>query len=68
VHKAAGRGLFLAVMIHGGLWIRDRLLYQEPILTAAKTGVAGFAVLGVLVLSSLRPVRERFYQAFFAIQ
>jgi ferric-chelate reductase len=70
VHKIAGRGLFIAVAVHGSLWIRDRLIYHETILGAAKTatGVAGFAMLCVIILTTLRPFRERFYQSFFIIQ
>lgn len=44
--------------------------YGLQILGAQKetTGVACFALLGVIVLSSLKPVRVLCYQAFFVIQ
>jgi ferric-chelate reductase len=70
IHKAAGRGIFLAAVIHGSLWINNRLVNDQPILGMFKesTGIAAFGTLCVLVLSSLRPVRQFAYQAFFALQ
>jgi ferric-chelate reductase len=70
IHKAAGRGIFLAVAIHGSLWINDRVKNDLPIIGQRKegSGVAAFGTLCVLVLSSLRPVRQFAYQAFFALQ
>lgn len=62
--------MFLGGAVHGSLWIRNHLEYGLPILGQQKetTGVAAFGLLCVIVLSSLKPVRKYFYQAFFVIQ
>jgi ferric-chelate reductase len=70
LHRMAGRIMFLAAAIHGGLWIRNHIQYDLPILGPQKetSGVASLAVLGCIVLLSLRPIRRWFYQVFFVIQ
>ncbi|KAF8549686.1 iron reductase [Imleria badia] len=69
LHRMAGRLMFLAAAIHGGLWIRNHLQYGLPILGPQKetSGVASLAMLGCIVLFSLRPIRRWFYQVFFLI-
>lgn len=70
IHRWSGRGMFLGAVIHGSLWIRNHLQYGLPILGQQKetSGVACFALLGILVLTSLRPVRRLLYQAFWIVQ
>ena len=70
LHRWAGRGLFFGAGIHGALWIRNHIVYDLPIMGQQKesSGVAAFAVLCVIVLSSLKPMRIWFYQVFFVIQ
>lgn len=70
IHKWSGRAIFFAVLLHGSLWIRDHLQYNTPILGQLKetSGIAGFALLCIIVLTSLRPVRRMFYEVFFVIQ
>ncbi|TFY75798.1 hypothetical protein EWM64_g8214 [Hericium alpestre] len=69
VHRWSGRGMFLCGLLHGVLWIRNHLQYGLPILGPQKetSGVACFALLCLIVLSSLRPVRAYFYQVFFIL-
>ncbi|KAF7421311.1 hypothetical protein PC9H_011833 [Pleurotus ostreatus] len=69
LHKWSARSLFLAAVLHGALWIRNHLEWNLPILGEQKetTGVAALGVLCVLVISSLRPLRRRWYQFFFII-
>ncbi|KAH0834213.1 iron reductase [Lanmaoa asiatica] len=69
LHRMAGRVMFLAAAIHGSLWIRNHIQYGLPILGPQKetSGVASFAVLGCIVLFSVRPIRRWFYQGFFVI-
>ncbi|KAG8215360.1 iron reductase [Butyriboletus roseoflavus] len=69
LHRMAGRVMFLAAAIHGSLWIRNHIQYDIPILGPQKetSGVASLAMLGCIVLFSLRPIRRLFYQAFFVI-
>ncbi|KAG6331587.1 hypothetical protein ID866_7502 [Astraeus odoratus] len=70
IHRMAGRLMFLAACIHGSLWIRNHLEYGLPILGQQKetSGVASLSLLGVITLSSLRPIRRLFYEAFFVVQ
>ncbi|KAG2139838.1 iron reductase [Suillus bovinus] len=69
MHRMAGRAMFLGGCIHGSLWIRNHLQYGLPILGPQKetSGVASMALLGIIVLTSLRPVRRLFYECFFVI-
>ncbi|EPQ55534.1 iron reductase [Gloeophyllum trabeum ATCC 11539] len=69
IHKWSGRGAFLGALIHGALWIRNHIEFDLPILGQQKetSGVAAFALLCILVLTSLRPVRRYCYQVFFYV-
>ncbi|KAG1809121.1 iron reductase [Suillus subaureus] len=69
MHRMAGRAMFLAGCIHGSLWIRNHLQYGIQILGPQKetSGVASLALLCIIVLTSLRPVRRLFYEYFFVI-
>ncbi|KAI0071226.1 hypothetical protein K474DRAFT_1652757 [Panus rudis PR-1116 ss-1] len=69
VHRSAGRGMFIAAVVHGALWVWNHLQYGIQILGAQKetSGVAALGVLSVLVLTSLRPLRRCCYQAFFVV-
>jgi len=62
--------MFLAGCIHGSLWIRNHLQYGLSILGPQKetSGVASLALLCIIVLTSLRPVRRLFYECFFVVQ
>jgi len=70
IHRWAGRGLFLAAVTHGGLWITQHRKYGVPIIGEQRetSGVAALGVLCVLVLTSILPVRRWFYQGFFVVQ
>jgi len=70
IHRWSGRGMFLCVAIHGSLWIRNHIEYDLPILGQQKetSGVAAFALICIIVLSSLRPLRLYLRQIFFYIQ
>ncbi|KAJ7164427.1 iron reductase [Mycena filopes] len=69
IHRWAGRFLFLGAVVHGSLWINNHIIYDLPILTQQKegSGVAALAVLCVLVLTSIAPVRRLFYSGFLVI-
>ncbi|KAH9041888.1 iron reductase [Lactarius deliciosus] len=69
VHRWSGRGMFLGAIIHGSLWIRNHVQYNLPVLGPQKetSGVAAFALLCIIVLSSLRPVRVYLRQIFFYV-
>jgi ferric-chelate reductase len=70
IHRWAGRGLFLAVVVHGSLWINQDLKYNLPIIGQEKetSGISAFGVLCAIVLTSVLPVRRWFYQGFFVVQ
>lgn len=70
MHRMAGRAMFLAGCIHGALWICNHIQYGIPILGRQKetSGVTSLALLVIIVLTSLRPVRRLFYEWFFTIQ
>ncbi|KAI0312563.1 hypothetical protein OF83DRAFT_1145534 [Amylostereum chailletii] len=67
VHRWAGRGMFIGAVVHGALWIRNHVEYGLPVLGPQKetSGVAAFALLCLIVLTSLRPIRVFFHQVFF---
>lgn len=69
VHRWSGRGMFLAAVIHGSLWIRNHRQYHLAILGPQKetSGVAAFSLLCIIVLSSLKPVRIYLRQIFFYV-
>jgi ferric-chelate reductase len=70
LHRWSGRVIFLSALIHGSLWVRNRLQWGLPILGQQKegTGLAAFALLCIIVLSSLPPVRTFYYQIFWVLQ
>lgn len=70
LHRWCSRGVLLAAAIHGSLWIRNHLEYGLQILGPQKetSGVAAFALLCVLAVSSVRPVRIHAYQVFRLVQ
>ena len=62
--------MFFGALLHGSLWIQNHLVWDLPILGQQKetSGVASLGLLGVIVLSSLRPARRWFYEVFWIIQ
>ncbi|KAA1467007.1 iron reductase [Dentipellis sp. KUC8613] len=66
IHRWSGRGLFLAAVAHGTLWARIHVANGLPIFGPRKeiSGFTTFAVLCLIVLTSLRPMRALFYQVF----
>ncbi|EJD05206.1 uncharacterized protein FOMMEDRAFT_145758 [Fomitiporia mediterranea MF3/22] len=66
LHRWCSRGVVLAAAVHGSLWIRNHLQYDLQILGAQKetSGVATFAMLCILGITSVRPVRSQMYQVF----
>jgi len=70
LHRWAGRGIFVSATIHGAFWIRNHLQYNVPILGSEKErlGVITYAFLGIIVVTSIKPIRHFAYQVFFYIQ
>ncbi|KAK2459811.1 hypothetical protein APHAL10511_008132 [Amanita phalloides] len=69
IHRWSGRGLFLAGLIHGSLWIRNYVSFGLPILGQQKqtSGVACLSLLSIIALSSLRPVRRYLWNVFWIL-
>ncbi|KAF7980532.1 hypothetical protein HWV62_37663 [Athelia sp. TMB] len=69
IHRWSGRVMFLGAGVHGALWIRNHIQFDLPILGQQKetSGIAAFALLGVIVLTSLKPVRRWCYSVFFVL-
>lgn len=70
IHRWSGRIMFLGGLLHGSLWIRNHLQYSIPIIGQQKetSGIAAFGLLGVIVLTSLRPIRRFCYEVFYILQ
>ncbi|KAG1790403.1 uncharacterized protein HD556DRAFT_1242280, partial [Suillus plorans] len=69
MHRMTGRTMFLGGCIHGSLYIRNHLQYGLAIPGPPKetSGVASLALLCIIVLTSLRPVKTLFYECFFVV-
>lgn len=70
LHRWSGRGIFLAVTIHGAAWIRNHLKIKPAALKEEKEmrGMFAYGTLCFMVLLSLSPVRNYTYQLFFFSQ
>lgn len=70
IHRWAGRTTWLAATVHGSMWIHYFLTTpgQEKQLSTdkAKRGLVSYAMLCMLVVTSLKPVRRLCYQLFWA--
>ncbi|KAF5329724.1 hypothetical protein D9619_009486 [Psilocybe cf. subviscida] len=69
IHRWSGRLMFLGGLLHGSLWIRNHLQYGIQIIGAQKeeSGIASFALLGVIVVSSVRGVRRGMWGVFWML-
>lgn len=70
IHRWLGRGMFVAVVIHGSLWLRNHIHWDLAILGETKegTGIAGLVFLCLIVFSSIRPVRRIRWEVFWVMQ
>ncbi|KXN89082.1 Ferric reductase transmembrane component 1 [Leucoagaricus sp. SymC.cos] len=69
VHRWAGRGIFIAALVHGSFWINNHLTWGFPIIGQQKetSGVAALGLLCVIAITSARPVRKAFYEFFYVV-
>ncbi|WVQ82201.1 hypothetical protein IAT38_004329 [Cryptococcus sp. DSM 104549] len=68
LHRWTGRTMFVSATVHGGMWINQFLRYNEhDQISAAKTkrGILAYALMGMVVITSLKPVRRKCYQLFW---
>jgi hypothetical protein len=70
VHRWGGRGMFIAALVHGSLWISNHLTWGFPIIGQQKetSGVAALGLLCAIGITSVRTVRKAFYDYFYIIQ
>jgi hypothetical protein len=69
LHRWSGRAIFLSATIHGSLWIRNHLQLGVSLGGEKEMrGLAAYAVLCLMVLISIRPVRNAAHQLFFVSQ
>ncbi|KAJ8518526.1 hypothetical protein ONZ45_g4434 [Pleurotus djamor] len=68
IHRWSGRGMFLAALTHGSLWIRNRVSWGRGIAGTHKTntGLAALVFLFLISLTSL-PIIRRLARRFFFV-
>ncbi|KIO20576.1 hypothetical protein M407DRAFT_245747 [Tulasnella calospora MUT 4182] len=70
LHRWAGRALFLTATIHGSLWINFYIRNNQAYILVSedkeRRGEATYALLCLIVLGSLKPVRRYAYNYFYA--
>ncbi|WVO16320.1 hypothetical protein L204_103995 [Cryptococcus depauperatus] len=68
LHRWTGRTLFLSVTVHGAMWIHQFIAdndYDQLTAEKSKRGMTAYAMMGMVVITSLKPVRRRCYQLFW---
>lgn len=67
IHRWAGRTTWLAATVHGALWLNQFIEVDSPELHKAKVkrGLISYGFLCMVVITSLKPVRRKFYQLFW---
>ncbi|CAG7848050.1 SubName: Full=Related to ferric reductase (Metalloreductase) {ECO:0000313/EMBL:CCA71821.1} [Serendipita indica DSM 11827] len=66
LHRWSGRAIFLSATIHGALWIQSHLRIGVKFNQDKEMrGLAAYAILCLIVLTSVKPVRKLAYQFFF---
>ncbi|KIR77298.1 ferric-chelate reductase [Cryptococcus gattii E566] len=68
LHRWTGRTLFLSATVHGAMWIHQFLVTdQHDQISASKSrrGILAYALMGMVVITSLKPIRRKCYQLFW---
>ncbi|WVQ99275.1 hypothetical protein IAU59_006407 [Kwoniella sp. CBS 9459] len=68
LHRWAGRTLFVTATVHGGMWINQFIRngeYDQIRADKSKRGILAYALMGMVVITSLKPVRRKCYQLFW---
>ena len=71
LHRWAGRTLFILVTVHGTMWLNQYIkagAWDQVWSDMSKTGMWAFAMMCGIVITSLKPVRRKCYQLFWAAQ
>ncbi|WWD17418.1 hypothetical protein CI109_101859 [Kwoniella shandongensis] len=68
LHRWTGRTLFVTATVHGGMWIHQFVTtnqYDQINAAKSRRGILAYALMGMVVITSLKPVRRRCYQVFW---
>ncbi|KAL1413525.1 hypothetical protein Q8F55_001299 [Vanrija albida] len=68
LHRWAGRTMWLASTVHGSLWLHQFISTKQWSQVKAEKTVLGcisYAMMCMVVITSLKPVRRKFYQLFW---
>lgn len=67
IHRWAGRTTWLAATVHGSMWLNQFIEVDSPELRKGKVkrGLIAYGFMCMVVLTSLKPVRRKFYQLFW---
>ncbi|WWC94063.1 hypothetical protein V866_000901 [Kwoniella sp. B9012] len=68
LHRWAGRTMFIAATVHGGMWINQFIRNDEMDQISSdksKRGILSWTLMCMIVITSLKPVRRRCYQLFW---
>ncbi|WWC70327.1 uncharacterized protein I206_104277 [Kwoniella pini CBS 10737] len=68
LHRWTGRTLFVTATVHGGMWINQFIRNDElDQINASKSrrGILAYALMGMVVITSLKPIRRKCYQLFW---
>ncbi|WVF71615.1 hypothetical protein IAT40_006423 [Kwoniella sp. CBS 6097] len=68
LHRWTGRTLFVTATVHGGMWINQFIKngeYDQISSDKSKRGILAYALMGMVVITSLKPVRRKCYQLFW---
>jgi heme O synthase-like polyprenyltransferase len=69
LHRWSGRAVFLSATIHGSLWINNHIKLKASLKEEKEMrGIFAYTILCIMILTSLRPVRNLAYQFFFVSQ
>jgi len=69
LHRWAGRTTWLAATVHGSMWINQYITtgqMDQVFSDKSKRGMITYAMMCMVVLTSLKPIRRKFYQIFWA--
>ncbi|EAL23548.1 hypothetical protein CNBA1950 [Cryptococcus deneoformans B-3501A] len=68
LHRWTGRTLFLSATVHGAMWIHQFVVtdqYDQIAAAKSKRGILAYALMGMVVITSLKPIRRKCYQLFW---
>lgn len=71
LHRWAGRSTWLAATVHMACWLNQYITtgqWDQVWKTKSVRGMIAYAMLCMVAVTSVKPIRRRFYQLFWAAQ